>query len=116
MQNHPTPARARQAIPRHLRPGGSDRRPRVQLPEDLALDAVETLDLVRAVETATGLSVAEREIAALRTLGDLCDLIVAHAGTGAVPQEVCPSVWLRVVRSDAQEVTDRRLHLTPYMA
>lgn len=113
---HPIRTRAWHAIGRHLAVDPVDLAADLRLREDLAMDPLETLDLVRAVEAATGIALAERAIAAVTTLGDLCDLVVARAVGDAGHEEPTPAVWVRIAQPGGTPRTDRRAHLTPYMA
>ena len=51
--------------------------------EDLELDSIDALDMVGLLEARLGVQVDEEEIRSIRTVADVADYIVNHAGQAA---------------------------------
>ena len=52
--------------------------PEASLSEDLGADSLAAVELVMALEEATGLSIAEEDAANLKTVGDILTYLAAH--------------------------------------
>ena len=52
--------------------------PEASLSDDLGADSLATVELVMALEEATGLSIAEEDAANLKTVGDILTYLAAH--------------------------------------
>ncbi len=50
--------------------------------DDLDFDSIDAIDLVVRLDELVGLAVDEEELKALRTIGDLVDLVHGHLGQG----------------------------------
>lgn len=48
------------------------------LSEDLGIDSLASVELVMALEEATGISIEDGEMAKLKTIGDILNYITAH--------------------------------------
>lgn len=57
--------------------------PEARLFEDLDLDSIDAVDLVVRLQQQTGLKVKAEDFKAIRTLGDVADVIVKLAGEQA---------------------------------
>lgn len=57
--------------------------PEARLFEDLDLDSIDAVDLVVRLQQRTGLKVKAEDFKAIRTLGDVADVIVKLAGEQA---------------------------------
>jgi acyl carrier protein len=89
----------------------------VTLADDLGLDGVERLLVVCAVEAATGVALAESEVDALVTVGELVALASARCDAGTRASAAAwPRVWARLVPGDARSVVEHVGPLTPYLA
>jgi acyl carrier protein len=54
-------------------------RPETHLVDDLDLDSIDAIDLAVRLEERTGVSFRDEELKAIRTLGDVVDLIDGRA-------------------------------------
>ena len=54
--------------------------PEASLADDLGADSLAAVELVMALEEATGLSFAEEDAANLKTVGDIPTYLAAHKG------------------------------------
>ena len=52
--------------------------PEASLSDDLGADSLAAVELVMALEEATGLSIAEEDAANLKTVGDILPYLAAH--------------------------------------
>ena len=52
--------------------------PETSLSDDLGADSLAAVELVMALEEATGLSIAEEDAANLKTVGDILTYLAAH--------------------------------------
>ena len=52
--------------------------PEASLSDDLGADSLAAVELVMALEEATGLSIAEEDAANLKTVGDILTYLAAH--------------------------------------
>ena len=52
--------------------------PEASLSDDLGADSMAAVELVMALEEATGLSIAEEDAANLKTVGDILTYLAAH--------------------------------------
>ena len=52
--------------------------PEASLSDDLGADSLAAVELVMALEEATGLSIAEGDAANLKTVGDILTYLAAH--------------------------------------
>ena len=52
--------------------------PEASLSDDLGADPLAAVELVMALEEATGLSIAEEDAANLKTVGDILTYLAAH--------------------------------------
>ena len=52
--------------------------PEASLYDDLGADSLAAVELVMALEEATGLSIAEEDAANLKTVGDILTYLAAH--------------------------------------
>lgn len=52
--------------------------PEASLSDDLGADSLAAVELVMALEEATGLSIAEEDAAKLKTVGDILTYLSAH--------------------------------------
>ena len=52
--------------------------PEAALSDDLGADSLAAVELVMALEEATGLSIAEEDAANLKTVGDILTYLAAH--------------------------------------
>ena len=52
--------------------------PEASLADDLGADSLAAVELVMALEEATGLSIAEEDAANLKTVGDILTYLAAH--------------------------------------
>ena len=52
--------------------------PEASLSDDLGVDSLAAVELVMALEEATGLSIAEEDAANLKTVGDILTYLAAH--------------------------------------
>ncbi len=52
--------------------------PQARLIDDLDLDSIDAIDMVVKIQEVTGRRVAEEELRALRTVGDIVTLIQAY--------------------------------------
>ena len=52
--------------------------PEASLSDDLGADSLAAVELVMALEEATGLSIAEEDAANLKTVGDILTSLAAH--------------------------------------
>ncbi len=52
--------------------------PAASLSDDLGADSLASVELVMALEEAAGLSIAEEDAAALKTVGDIVAYLAAH--------------------------------------
>ena len=52
--------------------------PEASLSDDLGADSLAAVELVMALEEATGLSIAEEDAANLKTVGDILSYLAAH--------------------------------------
>ena len=52
--------------------------PEASLSDDLGADSLPAVELVMALEEATGLSIAEEDAANLKTVGDILTYLAAH--------------------------------------
>ena len=52
--------------------------PEASLSDDLGADSLAAVELVMALEEATGLSIAEEDAANLKTAGDILTYLAAH--------------------------------------
>ena len=52
--------------------------PEASLADDLGADSLAAVELVMALEEATGLSIAEEDAANLKTVGDILAYLAAH--------------------------------------
>ena len=52
--------------------------PAASLSDDLGADSLASVELVMALEAAAGLSIAEEDAAALKTVGDIMAYLAAH--------------------------------------
>ena len=52
--------------------------PAASLSDDLGADSLASVELVMALEEAAGLSIAEEDAAALKTVGDIMAYLAAH--------------------------------------
>ncbi len=53
-------------------------KPEASLADDLGADSLAAVELVMALEEATGLSIAEEDAANLKTVGDILTYLAAH--------------------------------------
>jgi acyl carrier protein len=56
--------------------------PTAHLFDDLDLDSIDAIDLVVGVEESTGLKVVEEELAQIRVVQDVVDLVYRKLGDG----------------------------------
>jgi len=108
--------RVRALVSAELGVGMQDLASDVSLADDLAVDSLDLLSLAFALESAFGIAISERTLAAVRRYGDLVDVIVdlvAHSGE-SWPQSgelVCLHVRLR---AQGGPLLERSEWLTPY--
>ena len=90
----------------------------VSLTDDLAADSLDLLELVLAAESEFGVTIPERRIEALRTYGDLVDVVVGFVHRPAPGAGEPAPVWARVTSASAGAAgaVERAVHLTPYAA
>ena len=53
--------------------------PDARLAEDLEADSLASVELMMAVEEATGIAIDDSELSKLKTVGDILDYLKAHA-------------------------------------
>jgi len=86
------------------------------LADDLAVDSLDLLETVIAVEEDLDVSIAERHLESVRTYGDLVALVVAIvAESRRLASEAVPTVAARVVAPEGGTL-ERTALLTPYAA
>ncbi len=51
-----------------------------KLAEDLEADSLAAVELSMALEEEFGITIADEDLAALKTVGDIMDYLTAHAG------------------------------------
>ena len=77
--------RVRRVLSDTLGVGAEDLADEVSLTDDLAADSLDLLQVVLALEEELAMTIDERRLAAVRTVGDLITTIRALAGTGGAP-------------------------------
>jgi acyl carrier protein len=100
------------AMARHLGLDVEDLVDELRLGDDLGLDALAVLELVQAVEHATGLCFPEATIDALHSCADVCAACAALARPAPAPPQ--PSAWVRITHRRGDGAILSRLTLTPY--
>ena len=60
--------------------------PEASLSDDLGADSLAAVELVMALEEATGLSIAEEDAANLKTVGDILTYLAAHKNSIDAPR------------------------------
>jgi acyl carrier protein len=88
--------------------------PDTSLADDLAVDSLDLLEITIAIEADTGVSIAERWLASVRTYGDLAGLVATLvARRRSLPTTPAPAALTRVVVADRATI-QRMAFLTPY--
>jgi acyl carrier protein len=104
--------RVARAMARHLGLDVEDLGDDLRLADDLGLDALAVLEMVQAVEEATGLCLPEAVIDALLTCGDVwraCEAIAT-----AADRPLHPTAWVRITHRRGDGAILSRATLTPY--
>lgn len=120
----PLEARVRKVVATQLGVGTEELTPDVSLPDELAADSLDLVELGFAFEDELGIDLPERVLQSVRTYGDLLDAIrrreperrVAEAGAEAGREPAF--VWVRIVPAPqhAKGALLRGGWLTPYTA
>jgi acyl carrier protein len=94
--------------------------PEVSLPDDLAADSLDLVELSLALEEALGISLPERRMAAVRSYGDLLATVEALVRERRVTPAIEPEpvfVWARIVPADEGRCGVERVDwFTSYLA
>lgn len=91
----------------------------VSLADDLAADSLDLLEVAISLESALGISISERRLELVRTMGDLVETVVALvAAERPLRPATATEVSMRVVPDESmpQRAVARSGPLTPYTA
>jgi len=101
-------ADVRRVVAEQLGVGVEEIAPDVSLPDDLAADSLDLVELALALESRCGVTISDRRLETVRTYGDLLD-VIATAPVSAQP----PLARFRIV-CDGTARTDHAGPLDPY--
>jgi acyl carrier protein len=115
--------RVRRVVSDALGVNAADLAANVSLTDDLAADSLDLLELALALETELDIAIPESTLEAVRTYGDLLDVVQAlargrRADDARTVHSAPPLVWARVVSARGESGGDiqRAGWLTPYTA
>jgi len=75
----------RRVVAEQLGVGVEEIAPDVSLPDDLAADSLDLVELALALEARCGVAISDRQLETVRTYGDLLDVIAAAPASGPPP-------------------------------
>ncbi|TMA50596.1 MAG: acyl carrier protein [Deltaproteobacteria bacterium] len=120
MSSSPIESRVRYLVADSLGVDVKELTPDVSLPDDLAADSLDLVELSLALEEALGINLPERRMAEVRSYGDLLAAVVGLVRERGETPAIEPEpvfVWARTVAVDGGRLGVERVDwFTPYLA